>query len=71
MTTIEPRIYQAIAIKNGIKLLKIGMKANRDYTLKNCRMMAEKITGQEFKARDYDGMIAALEQWIEEQCREK
>lgn len=55
--------FQIIVIKNAIKLYKnTGMKANRDYTPTNMKRMTEKITGKKFKARDWDGMIAALEE---------
>lgn len=52
----------AIAAKQGLKAIKIGMRLNTSYTPKNCRRIAEEFTGKKFKARDYDGMIAALEE---------
>lgn len=53
--------YQMIVIRRAIMMYRdTGMKANRAYTPKNMKLMAEKITGKKFKARDYDGMIAAL-----------
>lgn len=59
--------FQAIALKRGIKLYAAtGMKPNRAWTAKNMRLTAEKITGQKFKARDYAGMIDALDNWIKE-----
>lgn len=58
------RKFQAIAIKGGLKACKIGMRVNRAYTPANCMKMATQITGHKFKARDYDGTIAALEQFI-------
>lgn len=54
----------AIAAKQGLKAIKIGMRLNTAYTPKNCRAVAEKLTGKKFKARDYDGMIAALEEYL-------
>lgn len=54
--------YQMIAVKHGLKACKIGMRLNTAYTPKNLRAMTEKFTGKKFKARDYDGMIAAIEE---------
>lgn len=56
--------YQALVTKQGLKAIKMGMRLNRAYTPKNLKLMTEKITGKTFKARDYDGMIAALEEFI-------
>lgn len=53
--------YQMLVVKQGLKACKIGMRVNRAYTPTNLKKMTEQITGQRFKARDYDGMIAALE----------
>lgn len=54
--------YQALVVKQGLKALKIGMRLNRAYTPKNLMAMTTQITGRTFKARDYDGAIAALEE---------
>jgi hypothetical protein len=58
--------YQALVVKQGLKAIKVGLRLNRSYTPKNLMAMATKITGQKFKARDYDSAIEALESWIEE-----
>lgn len=59
--------FVAISLKSAIKLYaRTGMKANRAYTPKNMLAKASEITGKAFKARDYDGAIAALEAWIAE-----
>lgn len=59
--------FQIVVIKNAIKLYKnTGMKANRAYTPTNMKLTAEKLTGKKFKARDWDGMIAALEELLED-----
>lgn len=59
----EVNRFAMIAVKNAIKLYKnTGMKANRAYTPTNMRAFVEKNTGKKFKARDWDGMIAALEE---------
>lgn len=54
----------AIAAKHGIKAIKMGMRLNRSYTPGNCRAMAERVTGKKFKARDYDAMLAALDEYL-------
>jgi hypothetical protein len=56
---------RAVAAKHGLKAIKRGMRLNTAYTPANCRRAAEEITGKKFKARDYDGMIEALEQYLE------
>lgn len=59
-------VYQAAVVKSALKLYaKTGMKANRAYTPKNMMATASAITGKKFKARDYEGAIKALEEWIE------
>lgn len=60
----------AIAAKHGLRAIKIGMRANRSYTPKRCREIAEEFTGQKFKARDYDGMIAAIDAKLQETSNE-
>ena len=62
---IDPSVYQILAVKHGLKACKAGIRLNRSYTPKNLRLMTEKITGKTFKARDYDGMIVALEEVLE------
>lgn len=56
----------AVAAKHGLEAIKIGMRLNTAYTPKRCREIAEQFTGQKFKARDYDGMIAAIEAKLQE-----
>lgn len=60
----------AIAAKHGLRAIKMGMRANRSYTPKRCREIAEEFTGQKFKARDYDGMIAAIDAKLQETANE-
>lgn len=60
--------YQMIVIRRAIMMYRdTGMKANRAYTPKNMRLMTERITGKKFKAKDYNGMVAALTEKIDEQ----
>lgn len=56
---------QAISAKHGLKAIKIGMRMNRSATPARCREIAESFTGKKFKARDYDGMIAAIDAKLE------
>lgn len=58
-------VYQALCVKHGLQAITKGFRINRAYTPKNCMAMATKITGEKFKARDYEGAIKALEGWIE------
>lgn len=58
--------YQMAAVKQGLKAVKIGMRVNSAYTPGNLRTTVEKATGKKFKARDYDAMIGAVEELMEE-----
>lgn len=51
----------AVAAKRGLKAIKLGGRLNSGYTAKRCRKVAGEFTGLKFKARDYDGMIAAIQ----------
>lgn len=62
----DPNRLQAVAAKHGLKAIKLGMRLNRAYTPANCRRVAEQFTGKKFKARDYDGMIAAINAKLKE-----
>lgn len=56
----------AIAARAGLHAIKIGMRLNTSYTPKRCMEVASEFTGQKFKARDYDGAIAAITEKLEE-----
>lgn len=56
----------AVAAKQGLKAIKLGMRLNSSYTPKRCREIAEKFTGLKFAARDYTSMINALEAKLKE-----
>jgi hypothetical protein len=59
--------FVIVTLRSAIRLYKnTGMKANRAYTPTNMRKKAEELTGDKFKARDYDGMIAALSKLLGE-----
>lgn len=64
----EVQIYRAITVKHGLKLYKnTGIKPNRAYTPTAMMRVAKEITGAKLKARDYEGAIKALDEWIEKQ----
>lgn len=64
--SVSPAIFQALAIAKALRLYHgTGMKVNSAYTPINMRLMAEKITGQRFKSRDYLGMAQALEEFAD------
>lgn len=54
----------AVQTKAALKLAIAGVKASRHHTNKEWMTAAETITGRKFKARDYAGAVAALEQKI-------
>lgn len=56
----------AVMAKHGLKAIKVGMRLNTAYTPTRCRQVAEQFTGKRFKARDYDGMIAAIQEKLDE-----
>lgn len=60
-------VYQALAVKHGLKACKIGMRVNRAYTPTNLMAMVSKITGNKHKRGDYDGAIASVDAWVEQQ----
>jgi hypothetical protein len=54
----------AIAARAGLRAVKVGMRLNSAYTPKRLRELTQRLTGRQFKARDYDGMIAALTEYL-------
>lgn len=65
MTVDRDRIA-ALAARAGLRAIKLGGRLNSAYTPGNCRAVAERLTNLKFKARDYDGMIAALTKYLGE-----
>lgn len=62
----EVSVYAMITLKSALSLYaKTGMKVNRAYTPTAMMRTASRMTGRTFKARDYAGAIAALEETIE------
>lgn len=64
ITNPDPNRIALIAAKHGLKAIKKGFRLNRAYTPANCRAIVERETGRKFKARDYDGMIAAADELL-------
>lgn len=60
-------LYQAIAVKHGLKALTKGFLVNSAYTSTNCRRMATKFTGKKYPAGKngleaaYNDMVAVIE----------
>jgi len=63
----EVRVFQAISIKQGLKLLKVGMRPGRGWTLTKTLAAAGEITGKKYKRSELIEAVADLETWIEEQ----
>lgn len=57
--------YQALCVKQGLRAVQIGMRLNTAYTPKRLMAMVEKITGKKHKARDYEGALASLQEWLD------
>jgi hypothetical protein len=59
------RVYQAAAIKSGLKLYaNTGMKPNRAWTPSAMLKTASTITGKAYKRGQYAAAIADLDSWI-------
>ena len=64
--TMSPRIFQAIALARALETYaRTGIKVNRAYTPTNMIRTAKRITGKDFKARDYAGAAKALRLWAD------
>jgi len=64
-----PRIYQAVAVRQGLKAVKIGLKLNTAYTKTNLLKTASKFTEHEYVVRGTDGVdraIAEISVWIDD-----
>ena len=59
--------FRAAALKAGLKLLKVGIKPNRQWTKTNCLAAAAKITGKDkYRKIDIDLAISDLDHWLKE-----
>jgi hypothetical protein len=62
-----PRVFQALAVVQGLKACKIGLRLNRAYTPTNCLRTASLFTGKKYprgKAA-LDSAIVDLNVWID------
>ena len=58
-------VFRAKVMASGLRLYaKTGMKPNRMYTPTAMMRCAAEITGRKFKARDYAGAAAALDDYV-------
>jgi hypothetical protein len=63
----EVRIFQAITIKAGLKLLKVGIKPNRGWTIKKALATAGSITKKTYRNKsEIDVAIKDLQSYVEE-----
>ena len=60
----DPKI-QAVFVRAHLKLIKTGLRANRNSTPRKILDKAEAITGQIYKARQYDKAIIDLTYMID------
>lgn len=44
------RVYQALAVRSGLRALLKGFKLNSSYTSTNCRATATRFTGKKYPA---------------------
>lgn len=59
--------FRAAALKAGLKLLKVGIKPNRQWTKTNTLAAAAKIVGKpSYKKTEIDVAIADLDAWLKE-----
>lgn len=61
----EVNVFRAIAIKQGLKLLKLGIKPNRAWTLTNTLKAAGEYTGKHYKRSQIDTAIADMCEYLE------
>jgi hypothetical protein len=69
MEITGPRIYQAVAVKLGLKAIKIGLKLNAAYTKTNLLKTATRFTEQKYSTRgtaDIDRAITDITVWIDD-----
>jgi len=58
---VSVSVFQCLTIASGLDMYrKFKMMPNRNYTPKAMMDAASRITGQKFKARDYEGAAIAL-----------
>ena len=59
MTSYNPETYRVVAIRHALKLLAVGIKPNRAWTLTRCLRAAEEITGKRYPRHRGAALVAA------------
>jgi hypothetical protein len=59
------RLFQALAVRQGLKACKIGLRVSRAATPTRLFALTKSFTGKAYKRGDYDGAIADLTVWID------
>ena len=57
--SIDPMLYRAVAVRHALRLLAVGIKPNRAYTLRRCLAIAGEITGKKYPVSRGKALIAA------------
>jgi hypothetical protein len=64
--TTQTETFRVIALRQGLKLLKVGIRPNTAWTPGQTLASAGRITGQTYKRGEYDRAIADLNTWLNE-----
>lgn len=59
------KLFQAVALRNGLKLLKAGIKPSRGWTKAKALAACKQFTGKTYKWTQLDEAVADLNVWIE------
>jgi hypothetical protein len=59
------RLYAAVSLRSGLKLLKAGIKPNRAWSKTAALAAATRCTGKTYKLNAIDDAITDLSVWIE------
>jgi len=59
MTNVNPEIARIIVIRQALKLLAVGIKPNRAYTLSRCLRIAGEYTGKTYPLSRGKALVAA------------
>ena len=57
--SVDPAVFRALAIRHGLKLLAVGIKPNRMWTLSSTLKAAAQITGKTYPRTRAACLIAA------------
>lgn len=57
-------LFQAIALRSGLGLFKVGIKPGRGWTIKRALQMATSYTRKPYKRTEIDRAMADLALWI-------